>query len=158
MLALAAIASIGLPQSAKAFFCFSFSIGGGPRISYFSRNLTGPFYGPMVDYPSMSGLPGGWSWPGYGGNRFATVPAFHQPSHAWRLPVGGNPYGYGPYSSGYVYSPYGYSGYQNPYALTRPYGISPYAQAYGYPIGWGAPLGGLAGYPGVSRYGLGLPW
>ena len=116
------------PGPADAFFCFSFQIGGGPRISYWSQNPTQQWYGPLIDYPGYGGYPGGFGgfpggyggFPGYGSVPFgAGAPWSYGAPGMW-----GSPYqSAGPWSS-----PWSGPGAGYPYALSS--GFSPLG------IGW----------------------
>lgn len=149
---LPALGSFGYTKPAEAFFCFSFSIGGGPRYTYQAPlGPFGPWYGPTIER-------GG---PGYGGG----------------YPYGGSPWGGGggPYGTGYGNpwngwsGPWGNPGYQSfspwgggvpGYGPGMP-GASPWTSPWGgmgqtLP-GYGLPGYGFPGIGGVPGYGLMAP-
>lgn len=112
ILAMAVLAVTAFPRTADAFFCFSFSIGGGPRYSYWAPSSPfGPWYGPTVDYPGggFGGFPGSYASPlsGLGSG--------------W-----GNPWG-------------GRGGARNPYAVYGPYAAHGHGMPAYAPMGWGSP-------------------
>lgn len=133
LLLLPALGSFGITRSAEAFFCFSFSIGGGPRYTYQAPlGPFGPWYGPTVDY-------GG---PGYaGGNPWGTPP-FGGGYPAYGSPWGGRP----PYGLGYAPP---WNGWSSPWGASYP-GYQTYS-----PWGGGVPGYGL-GWPGASPWAS--PW
>ncbi|MCB1526321.1 MAG: hypothetical protein KDJ45_01295 [Hyphomicrobiaceae bacterium] len=141
LLALALMGVTTTAQPAKAFFCFSFSIGGGPRISFFSPGgFGGPWSGPFVNYP-VAGYGG---YPGFN-NGF---PGFIYPGSGLAPPTAGIPgYGYG------VASPW-----QNPQRSSL--GGWPASSA------WGTPWTGLptysqfapSPYGAMLQPGLGRLW
>lgn len=132
-----------VPAPAQAFFCFSFSIGGGPNYTFwnptpnpFSSNWYGPTVGPHP-FAGQSGIPG------FGGSPLGGFPG-------GGFPVSGFP-GSGFPGSGFPAG--GFSPWQSPW--TNAYS-SPWSSLGGSP--WGTGLGGMPGY-GLGGYpGLGMPW
>lgn len=135
----AALAVLLMPAPAKAFFCFSFSIGGGPSYTFynptpnpFSTSWYGPTIGPgpfSNPYSRMGASP----WSGYGGNPFgyANPSGFGSPFGYGMTPMGGMPM-----TSPWQSSPFGFS----PTPMMSPWGMSqPWGQPWGMSQPWSQP-------------------
>lgn len=87
-LLVATLAATTAASRAEAFFCFSFSFGGGPRYSYVAPgNVMGPWYGPFVQPPA--GPPfAPWGMPPPP-PRWSTPPPYPP---AWMTPWGPPPF------------------------------------------------------------------
>lgn len=105
------VATLSAAQPAQAFFCFSFSFGGSPRIGYWTpaSTIQGPWYGPYILPPSSGAAPGwappaAWTPPGQWAGRppfaYRSPPYWQSQGYPW-------PAGFAPGTQPY-FGPYGW--------------------------------------------------